>query len=313
MSDSPSRSGSDRLRRKHPTLGFTLVELLVVIAIIGVLVALLLPAVQAAREAARRMQCQNNLKQMGLALHNFHDTNQRLPPCAQSNTANRWGWQVALLPFIEQNNLFQQLGAPDLTTTANMPFPATPIVQTKIPTYRCPTDLTTNLTTNPNFDNYGMSNYIVSEGVISWYVGGVTVEMGKTRLSMITDGTSNTLLVGERDSKIGLAAIWPGVRKTGGVVNGRARERPNAPFLGSRGASCCGNEQPSPPDPCRRGGYSSLHANGVNFVFCDGSVRFVSQTIETDPTAADCNGPARSNYTYQKFFWMDDGFSVGDQ
>src|SRR5437879_2361657 len=135
---------------------FTLVELLVVIAIIGVLVALLLPAVQAAREAARRMQCQNNLKQMGLALHNFHDTNQRLPPCAQSNTANRWGWQVAILPFIEQGNLFQQLGAPDLTTTASMVFPATPIVQTKIPTYRCATDLTSNLPTNPKHDSHVM-------------------------------------------------------------------------------------------------------------------------------------------------------------
>src|SRR5258708_30049909 len=150
--------------------GFTLVELLVVIAIIGVLVALLLPAVQAARESARRMQCQNNLKQMGLAMHTFHDTNQCLPPCAQSNTANRWGWQVAILPFIEQSSLFQQLGAPDLTTTASMPFPATPIVQMKIPTYRCPTDLTTQLTTNPNFDNYATTNYIVTEAVISWYV-----------------------------------------------------------------------------------------------------------------------------------------------
>jgi prepilin-type N-terminal cleavage/methylation domain-containing protein/prepilin-type processing-associated H-X9-DG protein len=300
MSASPSRRG------------FTLVELLVVIAIIGVLVALLLPAVQAARESARRMQCQNNLKQMGLAMHHFHDTNQCLPPCAQSNTANRWGWQVAILSYLEQDNLFKQLGSPDLTTTASMPFPATPVVQTKIPTYRCPTDLTTQLTTNPNFDNYGMSNYIVSEGVISWFVGGVTTEMGKTRLSMITDGTSNTLLIGERDSKLGLAAIWPGVRKTGGTVNGRAREKPNAPFLGSRGTSCCGNEQPSPPDPCRRGGYSSLHSNGVNFVMCDGSVKFVAQTIETDPAAADCNGPARSNFTYQKLFWMDDGLSVGN-
>src|SRR4029079_8593157 len=139
--------------------------------------------------------------------------------------------------------------------------PATPVVQTKIPTYRCPTDLTTQLTTNPNFDNYGMSHYIVSEGVISWFVGGVTTEMGKTRLSMITDGTSNTLLIGERDSKLGLAAIWAGVRKSGGVVNGRARERPNVPFLGNRGASCCGGVKPAPPDPCRRGGFSSLHPN----------------------------------------------------
>jgi prepilin-type N-terminal cleavage/methylation domain-containing protein/prepilin-type processing-associated H-X9-DG protein len=293
--------------------GFTLVELLVVIAIIGVLVALLLPAVQAAREAARRMQCQNNFKQMGLAMHSFHDAFGRLPPCGQSNTANRWGWQVAIMPYIEQGNLFQQLGSPDLTTTASMPFPATPILQTKIAAYRCPSDLTTQLPTNPNFDNYGTSNYIVSEGVVSWYVGGVTTEMGKTRFSMITDGTSNTLLVGERDSKIGLGAIWPGVRKTGGVVNGRARERPNAPFTGNRGASCCGGEQPAPPDPCRRGGYSSLHPNGVNFVMGDGSVRYISQTIETDPAAADCNGPARSNFMYQKLFWLDDGYPVGDQ
>jgi prepilin-type N-terminal cleavage/methylation domain-containing protein/prepilin-type processing-associated H-X9-DG protein len=292
--------------------GFTLVELLVVIAIIGVLVALLLPAVQSAREAARRMQCQNNLKQMGLAMHTFHDTNQRLPPCAQSNTANRWGWQVAILPYIEQGPLFQQLGSPDITTTANMPFPATPIVQSKIAPYRCPSDLNTHQTTNINFDNYGMSNYIVSEGVVSWYVGGVTPEMGKTRFSMITDGTSNTLLVGERDNKIGLGAIWAGVRKSGGVVNGRARERPNVQFLGNRGTSCCGGEQPAPPDPCRRGGFSSLHTNGVNFVMCDGAVRFITQTIETDPAAADCSGPARSNFMYQKLFWLDDGFTVAE-
>src|SRR5262245_39475981 len=112
-----------RMPLPSPRCGFTLVELLVVIAIIGVLVALLRPAAQVAREAARRMQCQNNLKQMGLAMHNFHDTFGRMPPCGQSNTANRWGWQVAILPYIEQANLFQQLGAPDLTTTASMPFP----------------------------------------------------------------------------------------------------------------------------------------------------------------------------------------------
>src|SRR4051812_28529516 len=150
--------------------GFTLVELLVVIAIIGVLVALLLPAVQAAREAARRMQCQNNLKQMGLGLHSFHDSYNRFPPCGERNTTNRWGWQVAILPYIEQNNLYQQLGSPDINTTASMPFPATTILQSKINTYRCPSDLNTQQTLNLNFDNYGISNYIVSEGVVSWLI-----------------------------------------------------------------------------------------------------------------------------------------------
>jgi prepilin-type N-terminal cleavage/methylation domain-containing protein/prepilin-type processing-associated H-X9-DG protein len=299
-----SRQPSPASRR---AAAFTLVELLVVIAIIGVLVALLLPAVQAAREAARRTQCNNNLKQLALGLHNFHDTYGHLPPCGQSNTANRWSWAVAILPFIEQGNLYQQLGSPDITTTANMPFPATPILQTKLPAYRCPSDLA-QFVMNPNYDNYGTSNYVVSEGVISWYVGGVTTEMGKTRLSMITDGTSNTMLVGERDIKIGVAAIWAGLRKSGGALNGRSRERPNVQYLGTRGTGCCGGEQPAPPDPCRRGGYSSLHPSGINIAFCDGSVSFIQQSIETDPVAADCNGPARSNFLWQKLFWLDDGF-----
>src|SRR6476620_5339470 len=298
------------LGQKRLGRGFTLVELLVVIAIIGVLVALLLPAVQAAREAARRMKCQNNLKQMGLALHNFHDTNGHFPPCGERNTANRWGWPVAILPFIEQANLFQQLGSPDLTTTASMPFPATPVLQTKIPSYVCPSDINQHLATNANYDNYGTSNYIVSEGVISWYFGGVTDQMGKTRLSIISDGTSNTFLVGERDNKLGVGAIWAGLRKTGGSLNGRARERPNVQYLGNRGASCCGGEQPTPPDPCRRGQFSSLHPNGVNFVMCDGAIKYITQSIETDAAAADCSGPSRSNFTYQQLFWMDDGFVV---
>jgi prepilin-type N-terminal cleavage/methylation domain-containing protein/prepilin-type processing-associated H-X9-DG protein len=306
------------LRRPRP--GFTLIELLVVIAIIAILIGLLLPAVQKVREAAARAKCSNNLKQIAIALHSYHDTRGNLPACGERNATNRWSWAVAVLPFVEQDSLYRLLGSPDVYATTNMPFPATTLIpattgtallQTKIPTYRCPSDILED--TNPNFDNYGTSNYVVSEGVMSWAVDAATGKpfpLGKTRLLAITDGTSNTLMVGERDGKIGLGAIWAGVRKTGGVVNGRTRERPNAPFLGNRGTACCGGEQPSPPDPCRRGGFSSLHTGGVNFALCDGSVRFVRESIETDPAAANCGGPARSNFTYQKLFWSDDGFVV---
>ena len=288
------------------TRAFTLIELLVVIAIIGVLIALLLPAVQKVREAANRMKCANNLKQIALAMHGYHDSYGHFPCLASANTSDRWGWGVAILPFIEQNALYQQLGSPDVYSTTPMPYPATPLLQTRVPTYLCPSDQDQS-STNPNFNDYGKSNYIVCQGVISWASDAV---LGRTRLTDISDGTTNTFLVGERESMINIAAIWPGDRHSGGSIGGAARERPNVPYLGERGANCCAGEQPSPPDPCRRGGFSSGHPGGVNFAFCDGSVRFIQETIETDPNAADCSGPAMTDFTFQKLYWMNDGFPV---
>src|SRR3954464_9087927 len=105
---------------RNNRLGFTLIELLVVVAIIAVLIALLLPAVQAAREAARRSQCQNNLKQLGLALHNFHDTNKKLPVGEHNDDNNSYSWRVWILPFIEQGPLYNQMISNGLWVPPNM-------------------------------------------------------------------------------------------------------------------------------------------------------------------------------------------------
>src|SRR5262245_37310194 len=272
-------SSSRRMNRP----AFTLIELLVVIAIIAILIGLLLPAVQKVREAAARLKCQNNLKQMGLACHNYHDVNGMLPP-ATAASGNKWGWGTFILPYIEQSNLYSLLGSPGPKTTTDMPVPtATNGLQAKIPTYLCPSDPNEN---DPNMFypvssvGYGKSNYVAMVGVMD----GAGSGRDKTKIQGIPDGSSNTLLVGERDSQKLMAAIWAGrTTHTGGVNAAAAIWKPNTPWAGGyspKPTACCGNETTNNwpgeipgRDPCLRLGISSGHTGGVNFAFCDGSVR----------------------------------------
>src|SRR5581483_10737481 len=178
----------------HSRRGFTLIELLVVIAIIAILIGLLIPAVQKVRESAQRTQCYNNLKQMGLAMHNYHDANQCFPPAFTSGT--NWGWATLILPYLEQGNVYAALN-PTATT-----FPAMPTPSTNVPlsVYLCPSDPSEGI--NSYFGGFAKSNYVVSEQVSD---GGSAYTM----LS-ITDGTSNTIMIGERDMQYQVGAIWAG-------------------------------------------------------------------------------------------------------
>ncbi|MFN3151587.1 DUF1559 domain-containing protein [Bremerella sp.] len=259
--------------------GFTLVELLVVIAIIGVLIALLLPAVQQAREAARRMSCSNNLKQIGLAFHNYHDTYNTLPP-SYMNFGNeiRWGWGALILPFIEEANLHEQIG---VTRLMGVRANTEPLLQTKIDGYLCPSDPFNGL--NTRYDNIagglGPSSYVVSEGVCGYEPN---TDRYAQNMSVITDGLSNTMLVGERDHGLPanvthshVGAVWAGRRTSTASVGFRSVWKINL-------VGYTGTDYWNGGGGCTRYHLKSQHPGGVQIVFCDGSVHFLSETIEAD-------------------------------
>ncbi|MBW3597230.1 MAG: DUF1559 domain-containing protein [Planctomycetes bacterium] len=296
--------------------GFTLVELLVVIAIIGVLVALLLPAVQAAREAARRMQCTNNLKQLALGCHNYHDTYKTFPPNhlfsrppGQAREAEGWGWQALILPFIEQQPLHETLGVTKYTLmdvlAGNNPQAPTPLVpflqETVIETFICPSDANSTRPTAPQARHFGggqgtraggwgrwrppANNYMSSRGTRNNWPnvnnldahGMFSGQLGH-RLRDVTDGTSNTFFIGERETQYCRGGTWIGVRnpqgnRVRGFYYNTANVRvplnaPDPPFTWNTRSGCSE-------------GFASLHPGGANFAFADGAVRFISETIDT--------------------------------
>ncbi|TWU26702.1 Type II secretion system protein G precursor [Novipirellula galeiformis] len=315
------RRGRDDLKRGRRT-GFTLVELLVVIAIIGVLVGLLLPAVQSAREAARRMQCTNNLKQLALAVHNYADTFKVIPPLEiwKSGRSTNWGSSVLLLPFIEQTALRDGLN-PQGDAIPNVGDQ--PLLATRIDGFICPSDPGPDV--NFAFNDLGKANYLPSQGVF-WALYNDSGYTQPCRLAQITDGLSHTLMYSERflgeTPFRSVGGVWAGRSKTGGNVqaHGRAAWPPNTPYAGDL-ADISGASDPLNT----RSAYSSLHPGGVNIARCDGSVRFVSENVDSItsyPSSSSTNffrladqavsQPAQANRVWQNLFIPNDGNPVGD-
>ncbi|RLS52497.1 MAG: DUF1559 domain-containing protein [Planctomycetota bacterium] len=280
--------------------GFTLIELLVVIAIIAVLIALLLPAVQQAREAARRTQCKNNLKQIGLALHNYHEQSRVFPPgwIAVDGTTGLMsahaggsgaGWGLMILPQLDQSPLYNRFNL-------NVPIhdPAnTQLITTSIPAYLCPSDAGT--APKWSIEEEGSPGTILAELATANYVAafgtdeldgcenapgtapvlangqcrgnGVSYHNSRTGIRDLTDGTTSTLMVGERKTRadLGWWSTWVGMVPEGEEafqrVMGSIDHTPNHPSA-------------------HLDDFSSYHVGGTQFLMADGHVRFISENID---------------------------------
>lgn len=318
--------------------GFTLVELLVVIAIIGILIGMLLPAVQQVREAARRITCGNNLKQIGLAMHNYESAYKKFPPggiwigpdkLRRGNRAGRgsgWSWSTFILPFIEQGNVYDKLDFP--ARLSDQPNRA--LVATNFPSQVCPSKGTQpdHFRIGNGSEAFAMhdpgiaaTNYVACAG--AFYAGayydrpsdrknGIYAEDSKTGFGDIPDGSSNTIMAGE--------AIYYGVGQSRGTpgaffwdprwygssrfnAGGRA-DAPEALFR-------VGRARINPPSFAsnaeKRNAFGSNHPGGSSFVLCDGSVHFIAETIGNNETRYNQYTNGQVLGTFQRLTARNDG------
>ena len=308
------------MRRDRPgRLGLTLIELLVVIAIIAVLIGLLLPAVQKVRESASNVRCQNNLKQLGLAVHNSYDVNQSLPPGVRGTTGTYQGWTEAVLPYLEQAGM--------LGTTAQSPIfvcPSDPRGPATSPsglplTWYVGVEGSTG-TASITVVSYSKSKFATTgryiydfDGMMRYhtnysFAGNIgTYTSIPTTFAEVADGLSNTLMLGERPPS---AALSTGVRDTNEPINNATENNTLSPatrtgaaavtqvtgadlLLSTQGTDWSGQNYDCPTpaifqagsttDGCAINAFWSCHNGGANFVMGDGSVRFITYAAATPP------------------------------
>jgi prepilin-type N-terminal cleavage/methylation domain-containing protein len=310
--------------------GFTLIELLVVIAIIAILISLLLPAVQQAREAARRTQCKNNLKQYGLALHNYHDVYLRFPPAGQNWGNPHVGWQVRILPFADQASLYNQIEFGN-ANAYNKIVGGKELRKHTTPYSRCPSDASAvrntdwaqasyggSMGSNRNPSANGACNIFFTPNVhypdpggqgdhgnttekryISGMFGRLLADSPAIR--DITDGTSNTIMVGEILSACHdhLTGWWD--------YNGMANAHASTSVPLNTMTTCESPYKPQTPEHpgCEpqnnwnlSWGFRSGHTGGAQFLFGDGTVHFLSENIDYE--------------TYQRLGIRNDGKTIGE-
>jgi prepilin-type N-terminal cleavage/methylation domain-containing protein len=330
-------------------LGFTLIELLVVIAIIAILIALLLPAVQQAREAARRTQCKNHLKQLGLALHNYHDTFNILPyttawwgPSGTMGDNRGWGWSAFILPFIDQAPTYNKINFSDYVPTQP------DIVKNPVPVATCPSDVVAAVRLygaagQPYAITAASSSYVTSGGPFNIgdpgpAVGTVTAAQQAVRDSMkglfsyeavtvrfrdVTDGLSNTTALGEikflqkeTPPLAGSNRDWNGIWYGSWFAGGPGPNGNNVLSLQRTGQRAVNVPETATAAELRQG-FHSNHEGGVHFAMGDGSVRFVSENIQH--TATPYNGTGTTFLTapdsmgvYQRIQCRNCGLTRGE-